>query len=447
MQTHFTLAQLANPMFREAEKEIRTCVHCGFCLATCPTYVLLGDERDSPRGRIYLIKKMLEGGHAATATVTHHIDRCLSCFACVTTCPSGVDYRKLLDHARVHIEQTFSRPITDKFVRWWLIKILPSPWLFRLALAGARVLKMIMRVAPAVLKPIRLTAMLDSLPSRVYGRSRFEHGMVAPVKDVCRGRVALLGGCVQHALAPQINEATVRLLNRFGIEVVVVPGVKCCGALAHHLGREFEARQQAEANIRALVDAVEINNFDAILVNASGCGDMVKHYDSLFAHGSKQSSDIIEYSAQVVSLTRDISEYLFELEIETAGEFEKIVVAYHSACALQHGQRVVHQPRSLLAKVGFKVIDIPEGHLCCGSAGTYSLLQPELAGQLAVRKAAAIHGTIANVIATGNIGCMVQIARASHLPVVHTVELLDWATGGPKPDALGKNMALGKKVL
>ena len=444
MQTHFTLAQLADPVIHDMEKEIRTCVHCGFCLATCPTYVLLGDERDSPRGRIYLIKEMLEGGRAATAVVTRHIDRCLSCFSCVTACPSGVDYRKLLDHARVHIEQTFARPITDKLARWWLAKVLPYPRLFRLALIGARALRVSMRAVPAAWRSSRLTAMFNSLPLRVYGRSRFEQGRISTVNGQRHGRVALLGGCVQHALAPQINEATVRLLNRHGIEVVVVPGGKCCGALAHHLGREHEARQQAEANIRAWTNAAEIEGFDAILVNASGCGDMVKHYDALFAHAPERSPDIAERAAQVVSLTRDISEYLHELGVERTGEFKEIAVAYHPACALQHGQRVVDQPRSLLTRTGFKVVDIPEGHLCCGSAGTYSLLQPELAGQLAVRKATAIHGTKADMIVTGNIGCMVQISRVSYLPVVHTVELLDWATGGPRPVALGNHSILDR---
>ena len=437
MQTHFTLAQLADPTIREAEKEIRTCVHCGFCLATCPTYDLLGDERDSPRGRIYLIKEMLEGGRAATATVTRHIDRCLSCFSCVSACPSGVDYRKLLDHARVHIERTFARPVADQIARWWLAKILPHPKLFRLALNGARALRVLLRAVPAALIPLRIKAMLDSLPLRVHGRSRYEQGTVAAVDGERRGRVALLGGCVQHALAPQINEATVRLLNRHRIEVVVVPGTKCCGALAHHLGREHEARKQAEANIRAWIDAAEVDGFDAILVNASGCGDMIKNYEALFAHAPGQSPEIAERATRVVSLTRDISEYLHDFGIELPGGIEEISVAYHPACALQHGQRVVVQPRSLLTQAGFKVVDIPEGHLCCGSAGSYSLLQPELAGQLAVRKAAAIHGTGADLIATGNIGCMVQITRVSHLPVVHTVELLDWATGGPKPTALG----------
>jgi glycolate oxidase iron-sulfur subunit len=436
MQTHFTLAQLADPTLQDAEKIIRTCVHCGFCLATCPTYVLLGDERDSPRGRIYLIKEMLEKGSSATATITRHIDRCLSCFSCMTTCPSGVDYRTLIDHARVHIERTFRRSISDRLVRWWLAKMLPNPNLFRLALIGARALRIVTCWVPAVWMPPRIEAMLGCLPQRVFSRSRFEKGAIAPADGERRGRVALLAGCVQHALAPQINEATVRLLNRHGIEVVVVQRTNCCGALAHHLGRELDASRQAEANIRAWTDAHESTPFDAILVNASGCGDMVKNYQSLFVGGPENSLVLADRTAQVASLVRDISEFMYELGIEVPHGSEGLSVAYHPACALQHGQRVIDQPRNLLTQAGFTVVDVPDGHLCCGSAGTYSLLQPKLAGQLAVRKATAIDGTGADLVATGNIGCMIQIARASHLPVVHTVELLDWATGGPKPAAL-----------
>ena len=436
MQTRFTLAQLADPDLRDAERVLRTCVHCGFCLATCPTYVLLGDERDSPRGRIYLIKEMLENARPATATVTRHIDRCLSCLSCMTTCPSGVDYRKLVDHARVHIERTFRRPKLDRLARWWLAKILPNPGLFRLALIGARALKPIAGFLPAAWAPAWLTAMLGSLPKRVHRRSWLERGAVVPASGERRGRVALLSGCVQDAIAPQINEATVRLLTRHGVEVVVVPGAGCCGALAHQLGRENEARRQAQANIRAWTDELKTGAFDAVVVNAAGCGDMIKNYGALFARDRGSSNEIADRAVQIASLARDVSEYLAKIGLSAPRANIELSVAYQPACALAHGQRVVDQPRALLTEAGFEVVDIPEGHLCCGSAGTYSLLQPALAGELTIRKAANIERTGAPLVATGNIGCMMQIGRAIRSPVVHTVELLDWATGGPKPKAL-----------
>ena len=436
MQTQFTLAQLADPDLRDAERVVRTCVHCGFCLATCPTYVLLGDERDSPRGRIYLIKEMLERARPATTVVARHVDRCLSCLSCMTTCPSGVDYRKLVDHARVYIERTLRRPMLDRLLRWWLAKILPNPRLFRLALIGARAVKPIVGLAPTAWVPARLMAMLCSLPVKINSRSRFENGLVIAPGDERRNRVALLSGCVQNAVAPQINEATVRLLNRHGVEVVTVTGAGCCGALAHQLGHDRDARRQARANIRVWSDELKAGGFDAVVVNAAGCGDMIKNYGTLFARARGNSSEASDCAAQISSLARDISEYMGEIGLMKSHTDMDLSVAYQPACALEHGQRVADLPRQLLAEAGFHVVDIPEGHLCCGSAGTYSLLQPVLADQLADRKCAAIGRTGADLVATGNVGCMMQIGRAAEMPVVHTVELLDWATGGPKPDAL-----------
>ncbi len=437
MQTRFTLAQLADPDLRDAERVLRTCVHCGFCLATCPTYVLLGDERDSPRGRIYFIKEMLEKARPATATVARHVDRCLSCLSCMTTCPSGVDYRKLVDHARVHIERTLRRPLLDRLARWWLAKILPNPGLFRLALRGARAVRPVIGSLPRAWVQPRLLAMLGSLPRRVYARSSYERGVVAPANGERRGRVALLSGCVQHAVAPQINDATVRLLNRHGVEVVVVPGAGCCGALAYHLGREREARQQAQANIQAWTVELKAGGFDAVVVNAAGCGDMIKSYGALFAHETGDLNEAADRAEQIASLARDVSEILIEIGLKASHGNTGVSVAYQPACALEHGQRVVDQPRALLSEAGFQVVDVPEAHLCCGSAGAYSLLQPDLAGQLISRKVANIERTGAPIVAAGNIGCMMQIGRATRIPVVHTVELLDWATGGPKPEALG----------
>ncbi len=433
MQTNFSLAQLAENDIQDVEKIIRSCVHCGFCLATCPTYVLLGDERDSPRGRIYMIKEMLENERPASATITRHLDRCLSCLSCMTTCPSSVNYRKLVDHARVHIEGTFLRPIVDRVLRWWLAKVLPNPCRFRLALVGALVVRAMTRLLSSkwLLSPIK--AMLESLPAKIHARSRFENSMVVSAIGKRRGRVALLAGCVQNVLAPQINESTVRLLTRHGIEVVIAKGARCCGALSHHLGRESEARRLAEANIIAWTDELQTGGIDAIVINAAGCGDMVKNYEALFPSVSPELS---ERNAQIASLACDISEYIADIGFEASRELDALPVAYQSACALQHGQKIVDQPRNLLVQAGFNVVGVPEGHMCCGSAGAYSLLQPEIAGQLAARKVTAISQTGVNLVATGNIGCMIQIARVSKLTVVHTAELLDWASGGPKPEAL-----------
>lgn len=437
MQTNFTLAQLADPALEDAEKVIRTCVHCGFCLATCPTYVLSGDERDSPRGRIYLIKEIMEKGRSATSIFTQHIDRCLSCFSCMTTCPSGVNYRMLVDHARGHIERTYRRPKFDTFFRWWLAKVLVKPDVFRFMLACARLLQFLKGPIPDSWFPSNIKAMLDRVPRSSYPKSSFEGSVVIPAVGEYRGRVALLAGCVQNVLAPQINDATVRVLSRHGIEVHVVTGTGCCGALAHHLGREQEARKQAEQNIRAWMEADKETEFDAILINASGCGDMIKNYGSLFRYSPNGYSDLENSIARVMILGKDVTEYLYEIGIEEDPEFVGPSVAYHGACALRHGQGVHQQPCDLLGQAGFDVTVVPDGHMCCGSAGTYSLVQPKLAGRLAVRKALAIDQTGADLVATGNIGCLIQIGQATEVPVVHTVELIDWATGGPKPTSLG----------
>ncbi|MBH62368.1 MAG: glycolate oxidase iron-sulfur subunit [Alphaproteobacteria bacterium] len=426
MQTHFSLAQLADPNIAEANQILRNCVHCGFCTATCPTYVLRGDELDSPRGRIYLIKQMLESGEGASARVARHIDRCLSCLSCMTTCPSGVHYMHLVDHAREVIEETYERPFAERKLRDLLAWLLPRPNLFRLALIGAWFAKPFAALAPG-----RLKALLSMAPSQVPAPSSVDRPQVHAADGARKGRVALLTGCAQKVLNPAINEATIRLLNRHGIEVVVTRGVDCCGALTHHMGRTADSHAKAAVNVRAWTAEIESEGLDAIIINVSGCGTTVKDYGFMF----RGDSALREQAERVSALTRDISEYLLEIGLDASAPQEGVAVAYHAACSLQHGQKITEAPKILLAEAGFDVKAVPEAHLCCGSAGTYNLLQPELATQLRDRKLANIARTGASVVAAGNIGCIQQIA-AGELPVVHTVELLDWATGGPPPAAL-----------
>ena len=423
MQTHFSLAQLAEPEIAEADKILRACVHCGFCTATCPTYVLLGDELDSPRGRIYLIKNMLEAGAPATEKVVKHIDRCLSCLSCMTTCPSGVHYMHLVDHARSHIEETYRRPFPDRALRRLLGLVLPRPALFRLALVGAKLGRPLARLLPR-----RLGGMMALAPQTLPAPSPTDRPQVFRAEGKRRMRVALLAGCAQQALAPQINEATIRLLTRHGCEVAIVRGSGCCGALNHHLGQEEAGLAFAKANVAAWDEA----GVDAVVVNASGCGTMVKDYGFLL----RADPAWAERARRVSEKTLDVSELLARLELKGTAP-RRLHVAYHSACSLQHGQKVTAQPKALLAAVGFDVAEPLEGHLCCGSAGTYNLLQPELASRLKERKAANLDAVRADVVASGNIGCMTQLAGAIRAPIVHTVELLDWATGGPEPAALG----------
>ena len=425
MQTRFSEAQLADPSTKESERILRACVHCGFCTATCPTYALLGDELDSPRGRIYLIKDMLENDRPATDKEVKHIDRCLSCLACMTTCPSGVNYMHLVDHARAHIERTYQRPWPDRALRALLGFVLPRPGLFRLSLYGSMVGKPFARLMPRKLRP-----MLALAPARVPAPSPVDRPQVFPAEGARTRRVALLTGCAQRVLAPQINEATIRLLTRHGCEVVVARGAGCCGALTHHLGRDGHG--YARANIAAWGRELAGAGLDAIVVNASGCGTAVKDYGFLF----RDDPALAEPARAVSALARDVSELMAEIGLQPPTAPGGMRVTYHSACSLQHGQRVTQTPKRLLQEAGFIVADVPEGHLCCGSAGTYNLLQPEIAGQLRDRKVANIARTKPDVIAAGNVGCMTQIASGTGVPVVHTVELLDWATGGPRPTAL-----------
>lgn len=427
MQTRFTEAQLADPDIREADKILRACVHCGFCTATCPTYILLGDELDSPRGRIYLMKEMLEGRQKPTAQVVKHIDRCLSCLACMTTCPSGVHYMHLVDHARAHIEHNYRRPFQDRMLRWLLAKVMPRRRLFRLSLIGAALMKPL-----TPLLPRRWRAMIAMAPLATPTPSPVDRPQIFAAQGRRRMRVALLTGCVQPVLDPEINEATIRLLTRHGTEVVVPKGLGCCGALTHHLGRDEESRAYARRAIEAVIAEDALEPLDALVINASGCGTVIKDYGFLF----REHHELAEKAARVSALAKDVSEVMGHLGLAGVVAPAPLIVAYHAACSLQHGQHVLGQPKALLAAAGFQVREVPEGHLCCGSAGTYNLLQPEIAERLRERKLANIARVAPDVIATGNIGCIRQLASLDGAPILHTVELLDWATGGPMPPAL-----------
>jgi glycolate oxidase iron-sulfur subunit len=436
MQTSFTLEQLADPDTAESEKILRACVHCGFCTATCPTYVLDGNELDSPRGRIYLIKDMLEHDRPATEEVTLHIDRCLSCLACMTTCPSGVHYMHLVDHARVHIEETYRRPLVERLLRAMLAKLMPYPGRFRPALGAALLAKPFTPVVAALgLK--RLAAMLTLSSWRWPHKPRPPETF--PAAGPRQARVALLSGCVNDLLAPEINAAAIAVLTRNGIEVVLPEGLGCCGSLVHHMGREHEALAQARATIDSFM---AVDGLDAIVITASGCGTTMKDYGFML----RNDPDYAERAAQVSALTKDITEYLADVPLKAGREANHaahetpnprgFVVAYHAACSLQHGQRVTRQPKDLLAKLGFVVRDIPDGHLCCGSAGTYNILQPDIARRLRDLKVGTIERLRPDVIAAGNLGCITQIATGTEVPIVHTVELIDWATGGRCPRRL-----------
>jgi len=430
MQTNFTAEQLTDPHVAESEKILRKCVHCGFCTATCPTYVTLGNELDSPRGRIYLIKDMLENGRPADAEVVTHIDRCLSCLACVTTCPSGVDYMHLVDHARAHIEKTYKRPFMNRLTRAILAAVLPYPGRFRMALQLARLGRPFRGLmnAPA-LKPF--AAMLALAPRSVPALSIYSRPGNHAAEGKKQARVAILTGCAQPVLDPGINEATIRLLTRLGVEVVAPSGEVCCGSLVHHMGREEQALASARANVDVWMREIEKGGLDAIIITASGCGTTIKDY----GHMLRLDPAYAEKAAIVSGLAKDVTEYLATLDLPSHMP-KGITVAYHSACSMQHGQKITMAPKQLLKAAGFTVRDPAEGHLCCGSAGTYNIMQPDISAALKARKVKNIEATKADVIATGNIGCITQIASGTAIPIVHTVELLDWAYGGSVPQKL-----------
>ncbi|KEJ90808.1 glycolate oxidase subunit GlcF [Sulfitobacter donghicola] len=436
MQTTFTDEQLKDAGTSRANEILRACVHCGFCTATCPTYQVLGDELDSPRGRIYLIKDMLENERVPDAKTVKHIDRCLSCLACMTTCPSGVHYMHLVDHARDYIEQRYKRPFSDRALRWVLAKILPYPTRFRIALLGAKIGRPFARFLPDE----RLRAMLDMAPKHIPPVSRNDDPQTFAPQVSKKMRVALMTGCAQKALNTDINDATIRLLTRLGAEVVVAEGAGCCGALTHHMGKTTESHDSAANNIRAWTKEMDNGGLDAIVINTSGCGTTVKDYGHMFRNDPMAAD-----AARVAGIACDVSEVLMKLTGQTDWNADPswpdvlgqgMVVAYHAACSLQHGQQIKTHPKTLLKKAGFTVVEPADPHLCCGSAGTYNLMQPEISGQLKERKVKTLEAKNPDVIAAGNIGCMMQIGSAATTPIVHSVELLDWAWGGPKPAAL-----------
>lgn len=426
MQTMFTPEQLKDPAIEQSNAILRSCVHCGFCTATCPTYQVLGDELDSPRGRIYLIKDMLENNRVPDANTVKHIDRCLSCLACMTTCPSGVHYMHLVDHARAYIEENYKRPATDRALRWVLSQILPYPMRFRVALLLAK----IGRPFAGLILDARLRAMLEMAPKQIPPVSRNDDPQTFAPKAPKKMRVALMTGCAQKALNTDINDATIRLLRRLGCEVVVAKGAGCCGALTHHMGKIDASHASAAANIRAWGAEMAGDGLDAIVINTSGCGTTVKDYGHMFRN------DPLAGEAKAVSdIAMDISEVLMKLDMPEGTQ--DLTVAYHAACSLQHGQKIKTYPKDLLKRAGFRVVEPADSHLCCGSAGTYNLMQPEISKELKARKVQTLEAKSPDVIAAGNIGCMMQIGSGTDVPIVHTVELLDWATGGPKPPAMG----------
>ena len=433
MQTAFSPEQMTEPGKMIANDILRNCVHCGFCTATCPTYVLLGNELDSPRGRIYLFRDLLESNSLPSEKLVQHTDRCLSCLSCMTTCPASVDYMHLVDNARARIEKTYTRPLPERLLRTLLVWVLPNPEMFRFTLIGARLARPF-----AILMPGRLKGLLRMAPARIEPPSPMDKPQTFAAVGGRKMRVALMTGCAQQVLRPSINEATVRLLTRLGCEVIVASGAGCCGALVHHMGREDDAHASARANIAAWQAADENGDkLDAIIVNASGCGTMVKDYGFML----RNDGDWAEKAAWVSEKSKDISEVLAMLELGDGKVENAPTIAYHSACSMQHGQKIIAEPKSLLEKAGFEVCQPSEGHLCCGSAGTYNIMQPKLALQLRDRKLDNLGATGAEIVATGNIGCLEHLSGESNgapgLTVVHTVELLDWATGGPKPKGIG----------
>ena len=429
MQTNFTKKQLQDSNISSADGILRKCVHCGFCNATCPTYQIVGDELDGPRGRIYLIKDMLENDKPANEKIAKHIDRCLSCYACMTTCPSGVNYMHLVDHARNHIEKTFVRPFFDRFIRNLLSKILPSPTLFRMAGYSARLFYPF-----RFLFPKKIKNMMKYMPNS-FPVSRQENKEIYSSVGKTYARVALLTRCVQRVISPQINDATIDILNRHGVEVIVPKKVDCCGSLNHHLGKEELAHKSFINNINSWFKWYEEKNLDAILVTTSGCGTTLKDYGYIFRdHPDKE---LRRKAKMVSSLAKDVTEYLGKnIKLNYVKKDKKFTIAYHSACSMQHGQKIHSQPMDLLKKTGNEIVEIPDGHLCCGSAGTYNLLQDEMAAELLKRKVSNIDKVKPDFISTGNIGCMTQISSGTKIPIVHTIEILNWYTGGEKPIAI-----------
>tara|TARA_B100000945_G_C20399483_1_gene606582 strand:+ start:22 stop:1323 length:1302 start_codon:yes stop_codon:yes gene_type:complete len=430
MQTNFSEDQLKNKDNKSSEKILRKCVHCGMCNATCPTFNLLGDELDGPRGRIYLIKEMIEKKKTPTKKVVSHIDKCLSCYSCMTTCPSGVNYMHLIDHGRNYVEKKYKRPFTEKIFRDFLSKTLPNPKIFKFLIILAKIGQIF-----KFLLPKKLKSMVDVAPKKIYGKTLKFQKIYKAERKKPTARVALLIGCVQRVVSPQINEATIRVLTRHGVEVITLPEIECCGSLNHHLGKEELAKETFKKNINIWYDEYLKNGLDAIISNTSGCGTTLKDYGFVF----REDSELKKKAKKISELTKDVTEFLEEnlkLSFKKEKGSKKYKIAYHSACSMQHGQKVHKQPIDLLEKTGNKILNIPDGHICCGSAGTYNILQSDIATKLLKQKVENIDKVKPDFISTGNIGCIMQITNGTDIPILHTVEVIDWYTGGPKPKSL-----------
>lgn len=433
MQTHFTAQQLQHPDIQAADGILRRCVHCGFCTATCPTYQVTGDELDGPRGRIYLIKGLLENDAVASDAVVRHLDRCLSCLACMTTCPSGVDYMHLMDLARPRIANHPARGWFVNLQRTLMARLLPRAAMLRPVFAPLRAL---LGRLPLPGKLAAVGGLLRTAPAGSSAPLADHYPATAPR----RGTVALLAGCVQQALGQEINHATVRVLNRYGFDVDILKDA-CCGAIAHHLGDTDRARDQAGRNVAAW--SLHAAAWQAILVNASGCGTMLKDYGHLLHMDGTSGPQAV----RLAPLFQDICEFLAAQAAPAANATgpNAVTVICHTPCSLRHGQRVIDASRVLLQRAGLRVITAPNDGTCCGSAGTYNVLQPDLAATLGRNKAAALDRVRGDVVATGNLGCLLQMARFSTLPMVHNIQLLDWAGGGPLPPALEKAQVLAQR--
>jgi glycolate oxidase iron-sulfur subunit len=404
MQTRLAEWIKDTPEGLEADAILRKCVHCGFCLATCPTYNLLGDELDSPRGRIYLMKQMLEGAAVSERTQLH-LDRCLTCRACETTCPSGVEYGRLVDIGRNLAEQRIARPFWDRLRRWMLAHVLPSRALFGAALAAGRLVRPLLPARLARRVPARRGA--GSWPAPRHGR-----------------RMLVLAGCVQPSIAPSINAAAARVLDRAGVSLVEVPRAGCCGAVTFHLNFQEESLAYVKRNIDAWWPHVEAGA-EAIVVTASGCGTMVREY----GHMLRQDPAYADKAKRISLLARDVSEVVAAEGPALAGQWRASPappkVAFQSPCSLQHGLKITGVVEAILRDAGFALTAVPDGHLCCGSAGTYSLLQPGISRRLLHGKVRALESGRPGVIATANVGCLAQIASGTSTPVRHWIELVD----------------------
>ena len=430
MQTNFSEEQLKNKDNKSSEKIFRKCVHCGMCNATCPTFNLLGDELDGPRGRIYLIKEMIEKKKTPTKKVVSHIDKCLSCYSCMTTCPSGVNYMHLIDHGRNYVEKNYQRPFYQRIFRNFLSATLPKPKIFKFLIFFAKIGQLF-----KFLLPTNLKSMLDVAPKKIYGKTLKFQKIYKAERKKPTARVALLIGCVQRVVSPQINESTIRILTRHGVEVITMPEIECCGSLNHHLGKEKLAKETFKKNINMWYDEYLKNGLDAIISNTSGCGTTLKDYGFVF----RDDNELKKKAKKVSELTKDVTEFLdqnLKLNFKSDKILKKYSIAYHSACSMQHGEKVHKQPLGLLEKTGNKILNIPDGHICCGSAGTYNILQSDIAKKLLKQKVENINKVKPDFISTGNIGCIMQITNGTKIPILHTVEVIDWYTGGPKPKSL-----------